>query len=323
MEEAKEANVRHAHTMRHVSLKHHLIVVSALLGILLVLLIVLAMMLLRVDPFNKMESIKPSSETYLHGQEGVVVKSKGGGGETIVLPIAKVLFEYIEVVDGCDIHFEGACLRMRSGPGEDYPIVMQLRNHIVLKVGGKVVRDGRTWYKVIFDEWLHFPERATGNFYVAAEYVHPLLDEGNRTLERGMIVSSTKRIIVERGTQTLYAYDGETIFMKTRISTGLDLTPTALGTYTIFKKMPSRYMQGGPAASSTPSVVSSTSDQYYDLPGVPWNLYFTSGGAVIHGAYWHNNFGQQSSHGCVNLPPQEARRLYQWAEVGTRVIVRD
>ena len=58
------------------------------------------------------------------------------------------------------------------------------------------------------------------------------------------------------------------------------------------------------------------SDQYYDLPGVPWNLYFTEYGAVIHGAYWHDNFGQPSSHGCVNLPIDEARKLYLWADVG-------
>lgn len=65
------------------------------------------------------------------------------------------------------------------------------------------------------------------------------------------------------------------------------------------------------------------SDQYYDLPGVPWNLYFTVDGAVIHGAYWHNHFGEPWSHGCVNLPPQEAKRLYDWADLGTPVIVQD
>ena len=63
--------------------------------------------------------------------------------------------------------------------------------------------------------------------------------------------------------------------------------------------------------------------QYYDLPGVPWNLYFTDGGAVIHGAYWHNSFGMRYSHGCVNVPPSQARELYNWAPLGTKVIVKD
>jgi len=65
------------------------------------------------------------------------------------------------------------------------------------------------------------------------------------------------------------------------------------------------------------------SDDYYDLPGVPWNLYFTNGGAVIHGAYWHNSFGSPYSHGCVNLSPEDAEKIYNWAPLGTKVIVSD
>lgn len=64
-------------------------------------------------------------------------------------------------------------------------------------------------------------------------------------------------------------------------------------------------------------------DDYYDLPGVPWNLYFTMEGAVIHGAYWHQNFGTPYSHGCVNLAPNDAKILYEWADVGTLVIVKE
>ncbi|MBI2047734.1 MAG: L,D-transpeptidase, partial [Parcubacteria group bacterium] len=56
---------------------------------------------------------------------------------------------------------------------------------------------------------------------------------------------------------------------------------------------------------------------------VPWNLYFTHQGAVIHGTYWHENFGKPSSNGCVNVRPAQAEKLYKWADVGTRVTVRD
>ena len=103
--------------------------------------------------------------------------------------------------------------------------------------------------------------------------------------------------------------------MEVYISTGLEFTPTPRGTFTVFKKTPSRYMQG-----PLPNL---PDNQYYDLPGVPWNLYFTHGGAVIHGAYWHNSFGKPYSHGCVNLSPEDARKLYDWAELGTKVIVED
>jgi lipoprotein-anchoring transpeptidase ErfK/SrfK len=206
------------------------------------------------------------------------------------------------------------CVNVRSGPGEDYAVVTRLRNGIVLKVGGKVVRGGRTWYKIVFDEWIRYPERVTNSWYVAADYVQVLMDEGNQDHPNGTNSSSTKYIIVERGKQRLMAYDGEELFMEQSISTGRDLTPTPRGTFTVYKKTPSRYMQGP---------IPGITDKYYDLPGVPWNLYFTSGGAVIHGTYWHDNFGKPSSNGCVNLPPQKAKKLYLWADVGMKVIVRD
>lgn len=249
-------------------------------------------------------------------EEAVIIDPSKNGGTEEVLPVKKVLFEYIEVVDSCGIHFEGDCLLVRSGPGTDYPSVARLRNHMILKISGKVERDGRVWYKIVFDEWLRYPERLEGDWYVSADYTQILLDQGILTTEdipKGTALPD-KRIIVNRTTQTLFAYEGDVLFMEEKISTGLELTPTPPGTFSIFRKTPSRYMQGP---------IPNVSDQYYDLPGVPWNLYFTHGGAVIHGAYWHDSFGTKYSHGCVNLLPDKARILYAWADLGTRVIVED
>lgn len=241
--------------------------------------------------------------------------------EVIALPPApeKVLQRYIEVTDGCGPHFAGECLRVRSGPGVNFPVVAKLRNNMVLKVNDMVEKDGHVWYKIIFDEWLRYPERTNGDWYVIGDYVKEIYDEGTKaTWGPGSTTVSdniTKKIIVDRTKQQLQAYDGETLFMETPISTGLDLTPTPRGTFHIFKKTPSRYMQG--------PIPELADQQVYDLPGVPWNLYFTDGGAVIHGAYWHTNFGKQYSHGCVNLLPENARKLYEWAELGTKVVVID
>lgn len=286
-----------------------------------------------IDPVNidyKHETA-PSSP-FLHSEEAVIVEV-GTSTEKEVIPIDKVLFEYVEVTNGCGPHFEGDCLNVRSGPGLDYPVVAQLRNGIVLKVGGKVERDDETWFKIIFDEWLRYPERIKDDWYISADYVEVLLDEGDKTVwdkkdTDAKTASSTiasdqsqstttpiKKIIVDRSEQKLYAYEDEDIFMEIDISTGLELTPTPRGEFTIFKKTPSRYMQG-----PLPNLID---QQYYDLPGVPWNLYFTHGGAVIHGAYWHNSFGHPYSHGCVNVEPNNARKLYNWADLGTKVIVRD
>ena len=254
---------------------------------------------------------------YLRAEEAVVVTPAHTKDITTtaptLLPVESVLFEYVAVTDGCGPHFEGDCLNARSGPGTHYPSVAKLRTGIVLKVGGKIETASSTWYRIVFDEWLRYPERLQGEWYIAADYVTILRDDGNRTHTDG--ATSSKRIIVDRGEQKLYAYDGESLFMETSISPGLELTPTPRGTFTIFKKTPSRYMQG-----PLPYLPVS---KYYDLPGVPWNLYFTEQGAVIHGTYWHDSFGSRYSSGCVNMRPDEARSLYTWAELGTTVTVRD
>lgn len=253
---------------------------------------------------------------YLKEEEAVLVESASSTEEQILLPVQPVLFEYVEVADSCGAHFEGECLRVRSGPGVDYPVIASLRNGVVLKVGGKVENEDRSWYKIVFDEWLRYPERLKGDWYISADYVKVLLDEGDKTTwEDEYSTTSTKTITVDRSEQMLYAFDGDELFLEAAISTGLELTPTPRGTFTIYKKTPSRYMQG-----PLPNLVD---QQYYDLPGVPWNLYFTNGGAVIHGAYWHNSFGSRYSHGCVNLPVETARKLYTWADLSTTVIVKD
>ena len=51
----------------------------------------------------------------------------------------------------------------------------------------------------------------------------------------------------------------------------------------------------------------------FELRDVPYVQYFENGYA-LHGAYWHDRFGQPKSHGCVNLAPEDARRLFFWTE---------
>lgn len=265
-----------------------------------------------------LENLDAVNSPFLQDEEVVVLNATTttSTDDKVLLPIERVLFEYVEVVDSCGPHYEGDCLVARSGPGQDYSVLQQLRNGMVLKVGGQVERDGQWWYKIIFDEWLRYPERVEGDWYVAADYVRVLLDEGDRTIWEDEYATGTqKSITVDRSEQMLYAFEGNELFLETAISTGLELTPTPRGTFTIFKKTPSRYMQG-----PLPNLAD---QQRYDLPGVPWNLYFTEGGAVIHGAYWHDSFGSAYSHGCVNVEPSIAQQLYSWAELGTKVIVKD
>lgn len=223
-------------------------------------------------------------------------------------------FQYIEVVDSCGPEYGDECLLVRSGPGVEHEVVHRFRTGMVLRAKTVTNEQGEVWYKIIFDEWLRYEDRVISDMYVAAEFVEVFYDQG--IIERTDNDKTTdKEIIIDRSEQKLYAYDNEVLFMETSISTGLELTPTPRGTFPIFRKTPSRYMQG-----PLPNLADK---QIYDLPGVPWTLYFTTGGAAIHGTYWHDNFGEQQSHGCVNLSPAEAKKLYKWAPVGTVVTVQN
>jgi lipoprotein-anchoring transpeptidase ErfK/SrfK len=51
----------------------------------------------------------------------------------------------------------------------------------------------------------------------------------------------------------------------------------------------------------------------YQLRDVPYIQYFESGYA-LHAAYWHDVFGTPRSHGCVNLSPVDAHRLFLWTD---------
>lgn len=230
-------------------------------------------------------------------------------------PSPEKLFSYVEITDGCGPYFNGPCVNVRSGPGMEYPSVAKLRTGVVLPIENSVhAKDGALWYKISIVHELLYPERVTTDWYISAELGTIFTDIGERVLQRGDVASTTKSILVDRSEGKLSAFDGDKLFMTIPISIGLPLTPTPRGKFKIFRMTPSRYMQG-----PLPHV----SDQYYDLPGVPWNLYFTHEGAVIHGAYWHDHFGEPWSHGCVNLPPQKAKELYYWADIGTPVTVRD
>jgi lipoprotein-anchoring transpeptidase ErfK/SrfK len=116
--------------------------------------------------------------------------------------------------------------------------------------------------------------------------------------------SGERWIDVDLSNQRLVAYEGDTPVYWVTVSTGLPGTPTVTGQYRIYVKYPAQTMSG---------------PGYY-LPDVPYVMYFYLGYG-IHGTYWHNNFGQPMSHGCVNLPTPDAQWVYNWADVGTLVNV--
>ncbi|MGD1991892.1 MAG: L,D-transpeptidase [Anaerolineae bacterium] len=117
-------------------------------------------------------------------------------------------------------------------------------------------------------------------------------------------VNGDRWIDIDLSEQLLTAYEGDTPVRQVAVSTGLPATPTPEGQFRIWIKLEADDMEG---------------PGYY-LPDVPYVMYFHMGYG-LHGVYWHANFGQPMSHGCVNMPTSEAEWLFYWAEVGTLVNV--
>jgi LysM repeat protein len=115
--------------------------------------------------------------------------------------------------------------------------------------------------------------------------------------------ASGKWIDVNLTTQTVTAFEGQTPVFTALASTGTWRTPTVVGTFSIYVKYTSTRMRG----------------PGYDLPNVPYTMYFYRGYG-LHGTYWHNNFGTPMSHGCVNLSTPNAQWLFNWAPLGTKVV---
>ncbi len=162
--------------------------------------------------------------------------------------------------------------------------------------------DGAPWYRL-------YDELREDEYHVPAEHIRIIPDE-ELTPISPEIAPSKKRIEVSINDQTLIAYEGDQVVLSTRISSGINQRPdpdgipwdTPRGRFNIQSKMPSKHMGIGDLASDGS-----------DLPGVPWTQFFlTPPGNALHGTYWHDNFGLQMSHGCVNMVTEESKWLFRW-----------
>ena len=93
---------------------------------------------------------------------------------------------------------------------------------------------------------------------------------------------------------------------------GAPNTPTVTGTFHVYLKYDVQTMRGENADGSK-----------YETEGVPWVTYFT-GSYAMHGAPWRSSFGWSGyggSHGCVNMPVDAAKFIYDWTDMGDTVVV--
>jgi hypothetical protein len=113
-------------------------------------------------------------------------------------------------------------------------------------------------------------------------------------------------IDVDLETQTLVAYEGRRPVFTTLVSTGKGKPDTPLGTPRGTHRLWIKLL-----TSDMDNLEDENAARYYRMEDVPWVQYFSKG-VGLHGAFWHRSFGQVRSHGCVNLSPLDAERLFWW-----------
>lgn len=120
-------------------------------------------------------------------------------------------------------------------------------------------------------------------------------------------VALFRKIEIDLGSQRAYLFENNQVVNSWAVSTGLPGTLTPTGNFKVFAHTEMQDMgcyEGAP----------------YCTEDVPWITWFTTN-IGFHGTYWHNNYGTRMSHGCVNLPIDLAKYVYDWSPVGVEVAV--
>ncbi len=113
-----------------------------------------------------------------------------------------------------------------------------------------------------------------------------------------------RRAEINLSTQRAYLFENDKVVQSWAVSTGLPGTPTPTGNFKVFAHTSMQDMgcyEGAP----------------YCTEDVPWITWFAPN-IGFHGTYWHNNFGNRMSHGCVNLPIDLAKYVYDWSPSASR-----
>lgn len=169
--------------------------------------------------------------------------------------------------------------------------------------------DGRPWYKITSE--LSDSEV----YYAPAKHLRAIPPEEIAPLSPD-VSAQDKRVEVSIRDQTMWAYEGDEEVYTARVSTGIPgrtppgelPTATPTGDFNIQSKLPSKHMG---SITGNPDALG---EYGFSLPGVPWTSFFAfPGGYAFHGTYWHNNFGLQMSHGCINMSNQDAKWLFRWS----------
>lgn len=189
------------------------------------------------------------------------------------------------------------------------PYVSPPKNAVILpNSGSRVLIAGKNGMDIVDKEKV---ASEVAEKVISAKSIERALPVAYQNYKTIQAVPYDKWIAVDLVNKRMYAYEKTELVNTFLVSAGAPATPTVVGSYKIYRKIPSQTMSGPNADGSR-----------YVQPNVQWVNYFYKDYA-IHGNYWRpvSYFGNiNSSHGCVGVVNDDAAWIYDWAPVGTEVI---
>jgi lipoprotein-anchoring transpeptidase ErfK/SrfK len=119
--------------------------------------------------------------------------------------------------------------------------------------------------------------------------------------------------------QIATAYEAATPIKSVLVSSGRPGWETAGGVFEIQRRKDKGTMDGSTLVGQGPDGRGAS----YKIENVRWIQYFSGDGSAIHENYWRNpaRFGIPSSHGCIGMLPADAAWFWDFASVGTPVVI--
>ncbi|MBM3182268.1 MAG: L,D-transpeptidase [Chloroflexi bacterium] len=163
--------------------------------------------------------------------------------------------------------------------------------------------EGQVWYR------LNEKYGSGDLFWGQAEAFRPLTVEEMSPISPD-VDPAQKRIVVKIWEQTMSCFEENREVYFAKISSGalfdalgnrVDNWATPVGESPIWRKAVSLPLAGGTASAG------------WSLPAVGWVALFVGTGVAIHSTFWHNNYGEPSSRGCVNASPNDAKWVFRWS----------
>ena len=158
--------------------------------------------------------------------------------------------------------------------------------------------DGDLWYRIGDGEYVHSegvrlpasPGRTLGGRWIDADLTIPAM---------------------------VTAYEGDNAVYSALAIPGTSAFETPTGTFQIVRRVANETMD-----SATIGIPRDGPGGYF-LEDVLYTQYFTGDGASLHYNWWKGTFGYPGSHGCLGLNREDAAWLWEWAAIGTPLVIHD